>query len=216
MAIDKYVRAHTRKELREVAKLANQPAAATPFRAPYASGYVDLSAFAAKQAELETIAVPRFDPPTPLSMAPVSLSALVSSDEPTTTVSARRRRRALALTLAAGGVCAALALAAVVKHTIASKGSDRAMTALATAAPPPSSSPLPAEAVPNAPTAELAKPTDKVDIPPAPQSNKRPGRAHAAAGRAAPVGRTALPAPHPSKSGSGDPLMDAIRQAVAR
>jgi hypothetical protein len=229
------------EELKELAKLAGTPnpaAAREPaqdFESADNSGYVDLSAYRADDANWVERELARakaggsraIDGLAPQSMAPVALDALLAADEKLEDDAPPRRRWPMALAGIAS-VAAVAALAFVVTrnapHT-ASKATQAAAAAPPPAATQPVSAPIPAstqaaqETAAQAPSATAS--TASTAEPSSAKAGKKPHGAHASRGHApasAPAAVAAKPAAarpssHPVKS-SGDSLMDAIRASV--
>jgi hypothetical protein len=254
-------RERMRNDLRELAKLA-KPAGSSPashrFDTADSSGYVDLSAFSAKDpawVDRELARAKGGSPPplpkskgraidalSPESMAPVSIESFLAADE-TSPGRARRGRRALYAVLAAASIVGVGALAVVVSRNAPPPSQAPKTEVAAAAAPPPvDPTPTPAAAPTETPAstetpapAPAADTTASQTTATAPKSSPS-SAATAAKKKTAPAARAhvaaAAPAPAPaapkaaamkpvvipqsrSKS-SGDPLMDAIRNSVAK
>lgn len=241
-----------RDDLRELARLATIERSSSLSPAPLAfesadsSGYVDLSAYSASDPQWVEREIARacgrpraIDALAPASMAPVSLEALVASDDGDTVTSARRRRRLIAVSVLGVGLCAAIVALAAIQGTLPLPGIGTHATAAHAAAPAPVPAPSPVPPAQPArtvtaaesrapetataatlPTASaLAEAPNGTAHPTAP-SRKRShgvGHAHLSAPHLAPSGAHSAPAraapPATHKAGS-DSLMDLIRQSV--
>jgi hypothetical protein len=239
-------RQRMRNDLRELAKLA-APVAAAPhhgFEDADSSGYVDLSAFSAKDprwvdrelARARTGGPPPLPPPppraaaigvhTPASMAPVALESLLTPDETASVRPSRTKRVFYGLAaLASVGLVGFLAVA-LARHPpppVAAEPSaiPAAAPDTATAAP---AAPSPAASTTVASVATPPATNSASAASPAPKGSKarhaathavaRPATAPAAAPARAVAAR---PVSIPaSPSGGGNSLMDLIKQSVAK
>ncbi|HEY8038769.1 MAG TPA: hypothetical protein VIF15_03215 [Polyangiaceae bacterium] len=243
MANETHDRERMRNDLRELAKLAKPDTAAHRFETADSSGYVDLSAFSAKDSswierELARARDPEGGPRSrpgdraidalaPESMAPVSLTALIAAEaEDTAPVRALRLRRRVTTAFGAAGVaCVALLAVALAKHAPPPAQAKTEVPVVQAAPPPPAAV---APVATTAPAGDGAQPSAATvpGAPPAPEptaaatgaKKKPPARAHAGAPRPSPAARAAATRPvviPPSRSkSSGDPLMDAMRASV--
>jgi len=233
------------EELKELAKLAGTPSPAAArepaheFDSADSSGYVDLSAYRADDANWVERELARakaggsraIDGLAPQSMAPVALEALMAADEKLEDETPPRRRWPLAL----GGIASVAAVAALA-FVVTRNAPHTAKATQAAAAPPPPAAtqtvsapdPTPAPAPETAAQAPSAAPSTASNPEPSPATPaKKPRASHASRGRAPaaapaavaakpPAARpAAVPASRPSKS-SGDSLMDAIRASVTK
>jgi hypothetical protein len=233
------------EELQELAKLAGTPsptAAREPaheFESADSSGYVDLSAYRADDAnwvERELAHAKAggsraIDGLAPQSMAPVALEALIAADEKIEDETPPRRRWPLAL----GGIASVAAVAALAFVVTRNAPHTPKVTQAAAAAPPPAVTqtvsapdPTPAPAPETAAQAPSAAPSTASNPEPSTATPaKKPRATHASRGHASaaapaaiaakpPTARpAAVPASRPTKS-SGDSLMDAIRASVTK
>jgi hypothetical protein len=229
------------EELQELAKLAGTPSPAAArepahdFESADSSGYVDLSAYRADDANWVERELARakaggqraIDGLSPQSMAPVALEALLAADEKLEDETPARRRWPLAL----GGIASIAAVAALAFVVTRNAPHARKATQAAAAVPPPVATqpasapdPTPAQApetAAQAPTAAAS--TASTAEPSSNTARKKPHTAHASRGHAsapaavaakpAAARPAAIPASRPAKS-SGDSLMDAIRASV--
>jgi len=235
------------EELQELAKLAGTPAPAAArepaheFESADSSGYVDLSAYRADDANWVERELARakaggpraIDGLAPQSMAPVALEALIAADEKLEDEAPPRRRWPLAL----GGIASVAAVSALAFVVTRNAPHAHQAAQAAAAAPPPAATqtvaapdptPTPAPAAETAAQAPSAAPSAASNAePPTATPAKKPHATHASRGHA-PAAATAavaakpaaarpaaVPASRPSKS-SGDSLMDAIRASVTK
>jgi hypothetical protein len=239
-------RQHMHEELQELAKLAGTPNPAAvrepahDFESADSSGYVDLSAYRADDANWVERELARakaggqraIDGLSPQSMAPVALEALLAADEKLEDETPSRRRWPMVL----AGIASVAAVAALAFVVTRNAPHTAKATQAAAAAPPPAATqtvatpdptPIPAP-VPSQPPettaqAPSAAPStaSAAEPPSSAAAAKKPHATHASRGHAPaavaakpPAARpAAIPASHPAKS-SGDSLMDAIRASV--
>ncbi len=231
------------EELQELAKLAGTPsptAAREPaheFESADSSGYVDLSAYRADDANwverelahAKAGGARAIDGLAPQSMAPVALEALIAADDKLEDETPPRRRWPLAL----GGIASVAAVAALA--FVVTRNAPHAPKVTQAAAPPPAATPTvsapdptPAPAPETAAQAPSAAPSTASNPEPSTATPaKKPRATHASRGHASaaapaaiaakpPTARpAAVPASRPTKS-SGDSLMDAIRASVTK
>jgi hypothetical protein len=235
-----------RNDLRELAKLATPaaPPATGSFRTADSSGYVDLSAYSARDAawvDRELARAKRGAPPAlpgaprkidsamPLSMAPVAMEAFLAP-EATAKVRPSKARRALftLLGLASVGVVGFLAVQ-LARHpppAAASQASVVAAPPHADTAPPATSAAAPRATTPDAPplataatSAIASAPAVATTAPTTKKKSAAPSHVHTVAVAAAPPPSAAHAAPAARaaahSSSGGDSLMDLIKKSVA-